>query len=117
VPLVEQDDLLIAELAAEADRLGGLPRDAGDLIPRLLDRRGAVDAENLALSVLQCEARDHARLRRAGHRAGDDRVEEDAEFLLLVCHLLRPAREPEPAQRVVGCAGRDCVWLRTALLD
>jgi hypothetical protein len=26
MPLVEQDDLVVAQLAAEADRVGGLPR-------------------------------------------------------------------------------------------
>ena len=106
-----------AQLAAQADCLRGLTRDAGDLIPSLLDRRGAVDPEHLALGVLQREARDHARLGRAGHRARDHRVEGHAELRLLLSHLLRPAREPEPAQRMIGTAGRDCVRLPAALLD
>ena len=48
VPLLEQDDLVVAELAAERDRLGGAARDAGDLLPGLLDGRRAVDPENAA---------------------------------------------------------------------
>ena len=38
MPLVEQDDLVVGELAPEADRLGGAPGDARDLLPRLLGR-------------------------------------------------------------------------------
>ena len=63
------------------------------------------------------EAGDHAGLRRAGHRADDDRVEEDAELALLLGHLAGPAREAEPAERMVGRAGRDRVRLAAALLD
>ena len=54
---------------------------------------------------------------RAGHRAHDDRVEEEAELALLLGHLVGPAREPEPAERVVRRAGGDRVRLSTALLD
>ena len=39
------------ELAAEPDRLGGAPRDPRDLVPGLLDRRRAVDAEHRAAAA------------------------------------------------------------------
>ena len=38
-----------------------------------------------------------------------DRVEEDAELLLLLLHLVGPVREAKAAEAVVGCAGRDRV--------
>ena len=50
MPLVEEDDLVVAQVAAEPDRLGGLPGDPGDLLARLLDRRGGVDPEEAALA-------------------------------------------------------------------
>src|SRR5581483_5448205 len=60
---------------------------------------------------------DHARLRRAGDGADDDRVEEEAELRLLTCDLLRPARVAEPAQRVVGRPRGDRVRLAARRLD
>lgn len=63
------------------------------------------------------EARDHAGLGGAGHRADDHGVEEDAERALLLGHLVGPVREAEPAERVVGGARRDRVRLAAALLD
>src|SRR5438067_4327113 len=115
VPLVEEDDLAVLELASEADRVGGNPRDPGDLVPRLRDRRRAVDSEHGPWPLLRCEAGDHPGLRRAGDGADDDRVEEDAELALLLGHLVRPAREAEAAQRVIGRARRDGVRLPAAL--
>ena len=70
-----------------------------------------------AVRVLRREAGDHPGLRRAGDRADDDRVEEDAELRLLLGDLVGPAREAEPAERMVGRAGRDRVRLAAALLD
>jgi hypothetical protein len=63
------------------------------------------------------EARDHPRLRRAGDRADDDRVEEDAELRLLLGDLVCPAREAVAAEWMVGRAGRDRVRLAAARLD
>ena len=91
--------------------------DPGDLVPRLLDRRRAVDAEHLPLALLGREAGDHPGMRRAGHGADDDRVEEDSELALLLGDLVGPAREAEPAERVVARARRDRVRLAAALLD
>ena len=54
---------------------------------------------------------------RAGDRADDDRVEEDAELALLLLDLVRPAGEAEPAERMVGRAGRDRVRRAAARLD
>ena len=45
-------DLLVCNLAAEADQLGSVARDPGDLIAGLLDRRRAVDAEHGAPTLL-----------------------------------------------------------------
>ena len=106
-----------AQLASDTDRSGGAARDAQDLRARLLDRRRPVDAEHRARMFLRGEAGDHPRLRRAGHRADDDRVEEDAELTLLFRDLVRPPREAETAERMVGGAGRDRVWPPAALLD
>ena len=78
---------------------------------------GAVDADHAARALLACEAGDHARLRAAGDRADDHRVEEHAELALLLLHLGRPAREAEAAERVVRRAGRDRVRLAAGLLD
>ena len=77
----------------------------------------AVDAEHGALALLAREAGDHAGLRRPGHRAHDDRVEEESERGLLVGDLAGPACEPVAAERVVGGAGRDRVRLAAALAD
>ena len=118
MPLLEEDDLVVTQLAVEADRVCGLSRDAGDLIPRLLDRCRSVDAEHLALDILQREAGNHPRLRRAGDRAHDDRVEEDvAELGFLLCDLLRPPREAESAERMIRGARRNRVGLPAAFLD
>src|SRR5439155_21690210 len=88
-----------------------------DLLAGLRDRRRGVDAEDGSGAILRREARDHTRLGRAGDRADDDRVEEAAELALLVGDLVRPAGEPEPAERMVGRAGRDRVRLPAARLD
>ena len=58
-----------------------------------------------SLHVLRGEAGDHPGLRRAGHGADDDRVEEDAQLGLLLGDLVGPAGEAEPAERMVGGAG------------
>ena len=63
------------------------------------------------------EARDHAGVRRSGDRAHHDRVEEHAELALLRGDLVRPVREAEAAEPVVGCAGRDRVRRAARLLD
>src|SRR5713101_459078 len=117
VPLVEEHDLLVLQLAAEADGLRGAPRDARDLIPGLLHGRRAVDAENGLRAVVCREACDHARLRRAGHRADDDRVEEDVELALLLHHLVRPARETVSAERMIRRACRNRIRLAAGFLD
>ena len=57
---------------------------------------------------------DHAGVGGAGDRADDDRVEEDAELLLLLCDLIGPVGEAEAAELVVGGAGRDGVRLAAA---
>jgi hypothetical protein len=62
-------------------------------------------------------SRNYPGLRRAGDGADDHGVEEDAELLLLVGDLIRPARKPETAERMVGGAGRDRIRLASALLD
>jgi hypothetical protein len=63
------------------------------------------------------EPGDHAGVRRAGHGAHDDGVEEDAELPLLLGHFVRPVREPEPAQPVLGRARGDGVGLAPGGLD
>ena len=78
---------------------------------------GPVDADDPALALQLREAGDHARLRAAGHRAHDDRVEIDAQLALLVGHLERPVGEPEAAERVVGRARGDRVRRAAALGD
>ena len=52
--------------------------------------------------------------RRAGDGADDDVVEEHVELGLLGGDLAGPVGEAEPAERVVGCAGRDRVRLPPA---
>jgi hypothetical protein len=54
---------------------------------------------------------------RAGDRAHDDRVEEDAEGLLLLGDLEGPVGESEPTERVFGGAGGDRVGRAAAGLD
>ena len=70
--------------------------------PRVLERR---------------EPGDHPGVRRAGDRAHDDRVEEDAELPLLLGHLERPVGEPQPAERVLRGARRDGVRRAARRLD
>ena len=84
---------------------------------RLLRLGRAVDPDHPALPLLAGEARDHPGLRRAGDRAHDHGVEEDPERRLLLRHLLGPAREAEPAQRVIGGAGGDRVGRAAGRLD
>src|SRR3569833_2079982 len=117
MPLVEQDELLVAQLAAEADRRRGAARDPRDLLPRLQHGRAAVDPEDAPLPVLAGEAGDHPRLRRARDGADDDRVEEDAELALLGLDLVCPPCEAVAAEWVSGRAGRDRVRLPSARLD
>jgi hypothetical protein len=114
VPLVEEDDV---EVALDADRLGRSLRDARHLVARLLDGGRAVDAEHAALRILEREAGDHPGLRRAGHGADDDRVEEDAELGFLVGDLLRPACKAEAAERVVGRACRNRIGPAAGRID
>ena len=64
---------------------------------------------------LGSEPRDHPRLGGAGHRADDDRVEEDAELALLLCHLVSPACETEPAERMIRGTRGNRVRLSAAL--
>jgi hypothetical protein len=52
---------------------------------------------------------DHPGLRGPCDGADDDRVEEDAEFLLLLLHLVGPVGEAQSAQSMVGRSGRDGV--------
>jgi hypothetical protein len=60
VPFVEQDDLVVIELAGDADRLRGVPRDTGDLLPRLRDGGRAVDSEHTPTLRFASEAGDHS---------------------------------------------------------
>src|SRR5699024_1272351 len=60
---------------------------------------------------------EHAGMRRAGHGAHDDGVEEDAELLLLLGDLIGPVREAEAAEPVLRGSGRDRVRLPSGLLD
>ena len=63
------------------------------------------------------DASDHARLGRAGHRAHDDGVEEDAQLRLLALQLDHPVGEAEPAQAMVRSPRRDGVWRAARLSD
>ena len=56
-------------------------------------------------------------LGRAGHRAGDHGVEEDAELSLLLGDLGCPPCEPEPTEGMVGGSRGDGIWLPAALDD
>ena len=58
------------------------------------------------------EAGDHAGVRRAGHGAHDDGVEEDAQLRLLRRHLAGPVGEAHAAERVV--ARRRPGWRRAS---
>src|SRR5690606_20109961 len=100
-PPFQQGDLVVAQVAADADELGG---GAGDLLhlgPRLGGLGGGVDAEDAAGAVLAGESGDHPGLGAAGDAAHHDGVEEDAQLAFLPLYLVRPAGEPEPAERVV----------------
>ena len=59
--------------------------------------------------VLAGETGDHPGVGGARDRADDDGVEEDAQFPFLLLHLVGPVGEAQPAQPVVGPAGRDRV--------
>ena len=63
------------------------------------------------------EAGDHAGMGGTGHRADDDRVEEDAQLLLLLRDLEGPVGEAESSQRVLGRTGRDAVGDASGFLD
>jgi hypothetical protein len=86
----------IAQVALEADQAGGVAGDPADLVAGLVDRRRGVDPEHparAAAGVLEGgEPSDHASVRRAGDRADDDGVEDDAELLLLLDDLVGPVR-------------------------
>ena len=97
-PALEHGDLVVAQVAAEADQFGGVAGDLLHLGARLGDLRGRVDAEHAARPVLSGEPGDHAGVGAAGHGAHDDRVEVDAELLLLLVDLVGPVREPQSAQ-------------------
>ena len=70
-----------------------------------------------SLAVLEREAGDHPGVRRTGHGADDDVVEEHAVLRLLLRDLARPVGEPEAAERVIRCAGRDRVRLAARFDD
>ena len=108
VALVE-DDLVLAEVAPDADGLGREAGDPGDLGARLGRLGRGIDADHPPLPLPVGEAGDHAGLGGAGDRAHDDRVEEDAELALLRLHLAGPRGEAQAAERVVGRARRDRV--------
>src|SRR4051794_823356 len=108
-PALAHDDLVVAERPAEFDEFGRRPSDLGDLRLSCLELGGGVYADDLARMLLPGEAGDHAGLRRAGHAADDDRVEEDAEFALLLLDLVGPLGEAEATEPVVGRPGRDRV--------
>ena len=78
----------------------------------LLQRLGGVDADDPPPArPFEGEAGDHAGVRGAGDGAHDHVVEEDAALGFLRGDLAGPVGEAEPAERVVGCAGRDRVRL------
>ena len=79
--------------------LGVEAGDARDLVARPVDRRRPVDAEHAPLALLPREAGNHPGLRRTGHGADDDRVEEDAQLGLLLLDLVGPVGESQPAER------------------
>src|SRR6185295_14878253 len=114
-PAFENGDFVITQVAAELDEFGRVTGYSGDLVAGLIECRGRVDAEHPAWAaaagaVLQGrEAGDHAGVRGASHRAHDDRVEVDAELLLLLGDLECPIGEAESAERVLRSAGRDAV--------
>ena len=87
-PALEHGDLVVAQVASEADQVGCVARDPAHLGAGLVEGRGGVDADDpagAAAGLLEGrEAGDHARVRGAGHRAHDDGVEEDVELLLLL---------------------------------
>ena len=116
VVAVVEDHLVRRQLAIEADLRGRVAGDPQHLGVRLGGLGRAVDADHAPAAALEGEPGDHAGLRRAGDRADDDRVEEDAEIALLLRHLDRPAGEAEAAERMVGGAGRDRVRLAAGLL-
>jgi hypothetical protein len=96
-PTLEEGDLVVRQIPAELDELACVAGDPGNLVAGLLDRRGRVDAEDssgatLGLLLQGREAGDHA-CAGAGHRADDDRVEEDTKHLLLLGDLEGPVGE------------------------
>ena len=112
---VVEDDLVVAQVAADADqRRPCRARDARDLRARLGRLRRAVDADHAALAVLGAKPAIMPACVEPVTEHTIDRVEEDAELALLLLDLRRPAREAEAAERVVRGAGRDRVRLAAA---
>ena len=70
-----------------------------------------------SFALLEREAGDHPGVGRAGDGADDDVVEEDVVLGFLHRDLASPVGEPEPAERVVGGAGRNRVRLAARLDD
>jgi hypothetical protein len=58
VVAVVEEDLVVAQVAPEADRLRREARDPGDLCPGLVWLGGAVDAEDAPLRIPNGEAGD-----------------------------------------------------------
>src|SRR6185437_13634365 len=110
-PTLEQDDLIVTQIPAELDELAGVAGDPGNLVAGLPDRRRGIDAKDSSGATLGPliqgrEAGDHAGMGGAGHRADNDRVEEDTQLLLLLRDLKCPVGEAESSKRVLGRAGR-----------
>jgi hypothetical protein len=108
-PALEHGDLVVPQLPAQADELGGVPGDLLDLSPGLPDPGRRVDPDHPPRLFLAGEAGDHPGLGGAGDAAHDDGVEEDPQLPLLLLDLVSPVREAEAAEAVVRRAGRDRV--------
>src|SRR6266508_847300 len=121
-PTLEDGDLVVSQIPAELDELACAAGDPSNLVAGLLQRRGRVDAEDPPGATMGAllqgrEAGDHARVGGAGHRAHDDRVEEDTELPLLLRDLEGPVGEAESTERVLGRTGRDAVGRAAGFLD
>ena len=114
---VVEDDVLALQLPLDADLACRLLRDPQHLGVRLFGSGRGVDPDHAPAFVLEDEARDHPSLCRAGDRAHDHGVEEDPEFSFLFGDLCGPTREAEPAERMIGGAGRDRIRLPARVLD
>ena len=117
MPSIQKHYFFVANIAPEFNGFGGASGDARDLLPGLVHSCGCVDTDHVLGAVGVRETRDHAGLRRTGHRAHDHVVESNAPFLLLVLHFECPTGKPVAAKWVVGGTGGNRIWLATCSLD